>query len=61
VEESEVSPLNIIPLWFSILVCQLGDEQYARLWLQFRDVISPYRHDHDDDYHHHYAFNINVK
>jgi hypothetical protein len=30
----------------------------ARWWLQFRDVVSPHRH--DDDYNHHNVFNVIV-
>jgi hypothetical protein len=26
-----------------------GDEQQARWWPQFRDIVSPHRYDHDDD------------
>jgi hypothetical protein len=29
-----------------MLICHLGDEQWARWWLQLRDVVSPRRHDH---------------
>jgi hypothetical protein len=28
-------------------------EQYARWWLQFRDVVSPYQHNHHHHHHHH--------
>jgi hypothetical protein len=38
---SSVSPVNIIPPSFSILIYHPGDEQYVRLWQQFRDVVSP--------------------
>jgi hypothetical protein len=31
---------------FSVLIYHLGDEEYAYFWLQFRDVVSPHRHDH---------------
>jgi hypothetical protein len=34
-------PFNIIPLWLSILMCHLGDEQYDRWWSQFRDSLTP--------------------
>jgi hypothetical protein len=37
------SPVSIIPLWFSILIHHLGDEQYARWWQQFRDIVSAQR------------------
>jgi hypothetical protein len=40
---SSFSPVNIIPPWLSILMYHLGDEQQARWWLQFRDVVSPHR------------------
>jgi hypothetical protein len=39
-------PIDIIPLWFSTLICHLGDEQQDRWWAQFRDVVSPHGHDH---------------
>jgi hypothetical protein len=37
------STVNIIPPSFSILIYQLGDEQYVRWWQQFRDVVSPHQ------------------
>jgi hypothetical protein len=40
-----VSPLNIIPPCLSILMYHLGYEQQARWWLQFRDIVSPHRHE----------------
>jgi hypothetical protein len=33
--------IDIIPSWLSILVYHLGDEQQARWWPQFRDVLTP--------------------
>jgi hypothetical protein len=41
-----LSPVNIIPTWLSILL-SLGYEQQARWWPQFRDVVSPYQHEHE--------------
>jgi hypothetical protein len=35
-----------MPPWFSMLIYHLGDEQQARWWPQFRDVVSPHRHEH---------------
>jgi hypothetical protein len=52
VDESEFSLVDIIPKWFSVVTYYLGDEQKARQWRQFRDVVSPHRHD-DEDHHHH--------
>jgi hypothetical protein len=41
----------VIPPWFSMLMYQLGHEQYARWWPQFRDVVLPHRqHDGHDHY-----------
>jgi hypothetical protein len=37
-----VSLVDIIPPWFYML----RDEEQARWWLQFRDIVSPHRHDH---------------
>jgi hypothetical protein len=45
----ELSPVDIIPPRFSMLIYHLGDEQKARRWPEFRDVISPHRHYHYDD------------
>jgi hypothetical protein len=28
----------------------VGDEQYARWWLQFRDIVSPHRHEREHFY-----------
>jgi hypothetical protein len=36
---SSVSPVSINPPWLSILISS-GDEQKARWWPQFRDVIA---------------------
>jgi hypothetical protein len=36
----EFSPAGIISPWFSWLIYHLRDEQEARLWPQFRDVVS---------------------
>jgi hypothetical protein len=44
------SPVNIIPLWFSIFMYHLGDEQQANRWLQFRDILSPHRHEQQEDF-----------
>jgi hypothetical protein len=41
----ETCLVEIIPPWFSILIYHLRDEQQARWWPQFRDVVSPHRHD----------------
>jgi hypothetical protein len=49
----ELSPVNIIPSWFSMLIYHMGDEQLARWWPQFRDVVSLHGHDHDHHHHHH--------
>jgi branched-subunit amino acid transport protein len=38
----QFSPVNIIPLWLSILIYHMGGEQQAHWWLQFRDVVSPH-------------------
>jgi hypothetical protein len=38
-------PVTIIPPWLFILIHHTGDEQYARWWLQFKDVVSPHRHE----------------
>jgi hypothetical protein len=46
VDESGVSPVDIIPPWFSMLMYHLSDEQRERWWPQFRDVVSLHRHDH---------------
>jgi hypothetical protein len=37
-------PVSIIPPWLFMLIYHLGDEQYAHLWPQFRDV-SLHRHE----------------
>jgi hypothetical protein len=37
------SPVNIIPPSLSMFIYYLGDEQYARWWPQFRDVVSPHQ------------------
>jgi hypothetical protein len=37
--------VDIIPPWFSMLIHQLGVEKQARWWPQFRDVVSPHRHE----------------
>jgi hypothetical protein len=36
-----VSPVNIIPPWLSMFICNLGDEHYACYWPQFRDSLIP--------------------
>jgi hypothetical protein len=40
---SSVPPVNIIPPSLSILIYLLGYEQQARLWPQFRDIVSLHR------------------
>jgi hypothetical protein len=40
------SPVDIILPWFSMPIYHMGDEQYARWWQQFRDVVPPHQHDH---------------
>jgi hypothetical protein len=37
---------NIIPPSLSILIYNLGNEQNARSWSQFRDTVSPRRLEH---------------
>jgi hypothetical protein len=44
----EFSSVDIIPLWFSILIYNLEDERYARWLPQFRDVVSPHPYDRHD-------------
>jgi hypothetical protein len=39
VNESEVSPVNIILPRFSTFVCHIGDKQQTNWWPQFRDII----------------------
>jgi hypothetical protein len=39
------STASVIPPWLFILTYHLGDEQLARCWPQFRDVVSPHRHE----------------
>jgi hypothetical protein len=34
-------PANIIPPWLSILIYRMGNEQQARWWPQFGDIVSP--------------------
>jgi hypothetical protein len=46
VGESGVFPRGHYPTCIFMLIYHLVDEQYARFWLQFRDAISPHRHDH---------------
>jgi hypothetical protein len=38
-------PVSIMPPRLSILIYHLEDEQYARCWPQFRDIVSPHRHE----------------
>jgi hypothetical protein len=45
-KNQDPSRVGIIPPGFSMLMYNLRDEEYARLWPQFRDVISFCRHDH---------------
>jgi hypothetical protein len=40
-------PVNVIPPFISILTYNLGDEQQAHWWPQFRDVVSPNRHEQE--------------
>jgi hypothetical protein len=40
---SSVSPVSSIPPWFH--THYLGDEQWARLWPQFRDIVLHHRHE----------------
>jgi hypothetical protein len=35
-------PVNIIPPWFFMRRYHLADEQQARWWPQFRDIVSPH-------------------
>jgi hypothetical protein len=35
------SPASIIPLWISILICNVKGEQWAPWWSQFRDNLTP--------------------
>jgi hypothetical protein len=44
-----LSPVNIIPPWLFILIYHLGDEQQARWWLQFRDMVSPLRQEQHEE------------
>jgi hypothetical protein len=37
------SPVSIIPPQLSIVIYHLGDEQKARWWPEFRDIVLPYR------------------
>jgi hypothetical protein len=37
--------VNIIPPWLYILIYNLGDEKQAHWWLQFKDIVSPHRHE----------------
>jgi hypothetical protein len=34
-------PVDIIPAWLSMLIYHLRNEQQARWWPQFRDIVSP--------------------
>jgi hypothetical protein len=40
-------PVSIIPPWLYVLIYHLLDEQQARWWPQFRDILSPHRHKHE--------------
>jgi hypothetical protein len=40
----------IIPPWFSMFIYHLGNKRWAHWWQQFRDIVSPHRHDHDHQY-----------
>jgi hypothetical protein len=46
VDESEVSPIDIIPTFFSTLVYRMGDEEWEHWCSQFREVVS---HDHHQE------------
>jgi hypothetical protein len=39
------SSVRIIPPWLSILVFNLGDEQYAPWWPQFRDIVLSHQYE----------------
>jgi hypothetical protein len=39
------SSVNIIPPWLFKLIYHLVGGQFARWWLQFRDMVSPHRHE----------------
>jgi hypothetical protein len=47
----EFSPVDKFIPWFSMLIYiyLLVGEKQARWWPQFRDVVSPHRHDHHHD------------
>jgi hypothetical protein len=38
-------PVKIVPPGLSMLIYHLVDEHYDRWWLQFRDSVSPHRHE----------------
>jgi uncharacterized membrane protein len=38
----EFSAVDIISLWFSMIIYLLVDEQQARWWPQFIDLVSPH-------------------
>jgi hypothetical protein len=44
------SPANIIPPWLSISIDHLEDEQRACWFPQFRDIVSPRRHQQQQDF-----------
>jgi hypothetical protein len=48
----EISPVDIIPSWLSMLIYLLGDEQQTRWWSQFRDLVSPHRHEEQQRRYH---------
>jgi hypothetical protein len=41
----EFFPANIISARFSMLIYHLWDKQQAHWWPQFRDIVSPHRHE----------------
>jgi hypothetical protein len=44
-----VFTVNIIPLWLSILIYHMEDEQYARWGPQFRDTVSSHGHEKQEN------------
>jgi hypothetical protein len=40
------SPVSGIAPWLSVMIYHLGDEQEARFWPQFRDIVLPHQHKH---------------
>jgi hypothetical protein len=54
---SGVFPSQHHPPWLSILICHMGNEQQARWWPQFRDIILPHQHNR----HHQLMVNASFK